>query len=107
MTLTTDGNNLCAMVNPFASLKEILILELLDKHGPMYGLEMVRASNGKLKRGTAYVVLGRLEERDLVTSKEMPVNHPGLPRPQYSLTSAGRQMLKAWRAVNQTTESRK
>ena len=31
---------------------ELLILELLDREQPMYGLQLVAASNHRLKRGT-------------------------------------------------------
>jgi DNA-binding PadR family transcriptional regulator len=34
----------------------------------MYGLEMVRASSGKLKRGSIYVTLTRMEDKTRVTS---------------------------------------
>lgn len=91
------------MINPFATTTELLVLSLLETHGESYGLELIRASGGKLKRGTAYVTLGRLEERELVKSRLIKQNHPGLPRPLYSLTEAGKRMLEASRvAFNQT-----
>jgi DNA-binding PadR family transcriptional regulator len=49
---------------------EHLILSLLTDRGPSYGLELVQASRGKLKRGGIYVTLGRMEEKGLVTSSE-------------------------------------
>ena len=46
------------------------ILELLARSPrPMYGLELIEQSAGFLKRGTIYVLLGRLEDRGLVVSK--------------------------------------
>ncbi len=67
----------------------------------LYGLELVRLSNGKLKRGTIYVVLGRLEKRGLLKSKvARSTNHPGIPRPVYTITDAGERMLKAWQEVS-------
>jgi DNA-binding PadR family transcriptional regulator len=45
------------------------ILTLLASRGPCYGLELVDASRGRLKRGGIYVTLGRMEEKGLVTSK--------------------------------------
>jgi DNA-binding PadR family transcriptional regulator len=47
---------------------EHLILSLLTANGPSYGLELVQASRGRLKRGGIYVTLGRMEEKGLVTS---------------------------------------
>jgi DNA-binding PadR family transcriptional regulator len=98
------------MSNPFANKTELLVLSLL-KQSPagLYGLELVRLSGGKLKRGTVYLTLGRLEERGLVNSKILgPANHPGLPRPTYSIAEAGEKMLEMWKQVSkQSTEPQK
>jgi DNA-binding PadR family transcriptional regulator len=62
----------------------------------LYGLEIVKASNGRLQRGTVYVTLGRLEEKGYVKSAvNRKPDHPGLPRPRYSLTGQGRRVLEA------------
>jgi len=45
------------------SAKEELILQLLVRQQEMYGLELVAASKRRLKRGTVYVTLGRMEEK--------------------------------------------
>jgi len=47
---------------------EAAILTLLAARGPCYGLELVKASRGRLKRGGIYVTLVRMEEKGLVTS---------------------------------------
>ena len=47
---------------------ESLILNLLSARGECYGLELVDASRGKLKRGGIYVTLGRMEDKGLVRS---------------------------------------
>lgn len=47
---------------------ESLILDLLASRGPCYGLQLVEASGGLLKRGGIYVTLGRMEEKGLVSS---------------------------------------
>ena len=47
---------------------EHLILQLLIASGPTYGLDLVKHSRKKLKRGGIYVTLGRMEEKGLVTS---------------------------------------
>jgi DNA-binding PadR family transcriptional regulator len=85
------------MGNPFAAETELLILRMLnDELEGMYGLELVKASNGKLKRGTVYVTLGRMEEKGFVRShRTRDERHPGLPRPRYSLTGLGHRALEA------------
>jgi DNA-binding PadR family transcriptional regulator len=82
------------------SAKEALILDLL-RGSERYGLELVTASEGALKRGTVYVTLGRMEEKGLVVSRvedETPVNG-GLPRRLYKPTAFGKQLLSATLAL--------
>jgi len=45
---------------PRVSNKEHLILSLLAGIGEQYSLEIVKNSEGKLKRGTVYVTLNRM-----------------------------------------------
>ena len=80
------------------SRKELLILELLASHDSMYGLQLVTASNGRLKRGTVYVTLGRMEKRGYVSSSLDVSQQPtgGLPRRRYIPTPLGRRMLRIW-----------
>jgi DNA-binding PadR family transcriptional regulator len=89
------------MSNPFASNMERLVLGLLRDHpAGMYGLEMMAASDAKLKRGTIYVLLGRMEEKGYLTSKvDKRVNHSGLPRPRYRITALGQRALAATEAA--------
>ena len=47
---------------------ERLILSLLSDGGASYGLQLVEASGGRLKRGGIYVTLGKMEEKGLVSS---------------------------------------
>jgi len=47
---------------------ERFILSLLSNGGASYGLQLVEASNGRLKRGGIYVTLGKMEEKGLVSS---------------------------------------
>jgi DNA-binding PadR family transcriptional regulator len=47
---------------------EAVILDLLASRGSLYGLQLVDASKGALKRGGIYVTLGRMEEKGFVTS---------------------------------------
>lgn len=83
---------------PTLSAKESLILELLIGAKEMYGLELVAASAGALKRGTVYVTLGRMEEKGYVASTldDAPPATGGLPRRVYTATPLGRELLAAW-----------
>jgi DNA-binding PadR family transcriptional regulator len=83
--------------------KEALILELLLQHKEMYGLEMVAASRKRLKRGTVYVTLGRMEEKGFILSRlePAPPDAGGLPRRVYEATAFGRRVLAAWTRMAQ------
>ena len=76
---------------------EHLILGILIGAGELYGLEMVRRSNGLLARGTVYVTLDRMEDKGLVTSraedKEPGVS--GIPKRLYRITGEGSRAFKA------------
>jgi PadR family transcriptional regulator PadR len=80
------------------SAKESLILELLLHHQEMYGLQMVASSRRRLKRGTVYVTLGRMEEKGYITSRleDAPPQAGGLPRRLYEPTALGRRVLAVW-----------
>jgi PadR family transcriptional regulator PadR len=86
---------------PSLSRKQRLILELLVEAREMYGLELVAASKGRLKRGTVYVTLGRMEEKGYVQSRleAAPAEAGGLPRRIYEPTPLGRRVLDAWAHV--------
>ena len=83
---------------PRLSAKETIILELLTGGEALYGLQMVDASRGQLKRGTIYVTLGRMEEKGLVRSRaeDAPDGAGGLPRRLYAATPYGLRVAKAW-----------
>jgi hypothetical protein len=83
---------------PTLSPKELLILELLSSAEEMYGLELVAASGGALKRGTVYVTLGRMEDKGYVVSRldSAPRVAGGLPRRVYAPTPLGREVLAVW-----------
>jgi PadR family transcriptional regulator len=80
------------------SVKESLILDLLTERGELYGLQLVATSRRKLKRGTVYVTLGRMEQKGYITSRleDAPANVGGMPRRLYQATSLGRRVLAAW-----------
>jgi DNA-binding PadR family transcriptional regulator len=84
-------------LSPFAplSLSEATALRLLAR-GARYGLELVEHSDGRLRRGTVYNMLARLEDRGLIVSREeppMPEQHFG-GRRVYALTEAGCMALR-------------
>jgi len=81
---------------PRLSKVEYTILDLLRYGKEFYGLEMVHASEGKLKRGTIYVTLGRMEEKGIVISEaEKEPKHPGMPRRKYRINGEGQRLLNA------------
>ena len=81
---------------PSLSATEGVILDLLGRSNEMYGLELVAASGGELKRGTVYVTLGRMEEKGFISSRlDDPPPSGGLPRRLYTATSYGRELHAA------------
>ncbi len=82
--------------------KEALILELLVGESEMYGLQLVAASRRKLKRGTVYVTLGRMEEKGFIVSRleDAPPDAGGLPRRIYQPTAFGRRVLDAYELIH-------
>ena len=79
-----------------------LILELLAEKRESYGLELVRDSGGKLKRGTIYVLLHRLSEKGLVDSKleSLSEDQKGAPRRIYKVTGSGMRAYQAFQILN-------
>jgi DNA-binding PadR family transcriptional regulator len=81
------------------SATEAQVLRLLVSHGPSYGLELVKASDGNLKRGTVYVLLDRMEDKGLIESREEtepPTDgYVGIPRRVYRAKGAGVRVLEA------------
>jgi PadR family transcriptional regulator, regulatory protein PadR len=80
------------------SATEELILDLLvnGRKRELYGLEMVKLSDGELKRGTVYVTLQRMEDKGLVESREEE-NTPeyvGIPRRLYKPTGLGARAFR-------------
>jgi len=85
------------------SAKELLILELLADRQEMYGLQLVAASKHRLKRGTVYVTLGRMEEKGYLTShlEDAPSEAGGLPRRLYQPTALGRRVLAVFSSATE------
>ena len=90
-------------VLPKFSVTERLIVELLAEHEELFGLQMVELSEGRLKRGTVYVTLGRMHEKGYLDSRQepLPAGAIGLPRRLYRPTGLALRALAAWRAAEQ------
>jgi PadR family transcriptional regulator len=74
--------------------KELVALRALDSGQEKYGLEIVRESDGGLKRSSIYVFLGRLEQRGLIESRyDIDKDRPGPPRRMYRINGAGEKYL--------------
>jgi len=63
-----------------------------------YGLDLVRKSNGAVKMGSVYVLLGRLEDKGLVSSRRVDSPICSTPRRLYRATERG---LAVNRAMNE------
>ena len=83
---------------PNLSGKEAVIMSLLVEAGKSYGLQLVQRSDGRLKRGTVYVTLNRLEEKGFISSwLEPPASgQHGPPRRLYSVTGEGARILSIY-----------
>lgn len=86
---------------PSFSATERTIIELLVEHDELFGLQMVELSAGRLKRGTVYVTLGRMQEKGFLESRQepLPAGAIGLPRRLYRPTAVARRALAAWQAA--------
>lgn len=84
---------------PRLSATERLILELLEAGDEMFGLQLVEASGGRLKRGTVYVTLGRMQDKGYLDSRQeaQGAGAIGLPRRLYQPTGHALRVLAAWR----------
>ena len=87
---------------PSMSTTESLILELL-RDGRQYGLELVDASKGALKRGSVYVILSRMEAKGFVESRqeERAAGASGLPRRLYRATEYGIKVHDAYQLLRE------
>lgn len=70
---------------------EAMILSLLrERRDGAYGSQLVHDSDGKLKRGSVYTLLNRLEQSGFVKSIEDAAQDDyALPRTRYKITGAG------------------
>ena len=88
--------------SPTLSGAEREVLRLLTTGGQAYGLELVRRSDGALKRGTVYVTLQRMEEKGFVRSYQEESTEPaiGIRRRRYEPTALGSKALAAKEAAD-------
>lgn len=83
---------------PQMSAIEALILRLIiTERGDSYGLDLVKRSDGELKRGTVYVTLQRMEEKGFISSRLETKIDPrlGQARRMYKTTGLGERALAA------------
>ena len=85
---------------PSISNTESLVLDLLEAR-ERFGLELVDHSRGRLKRGSIYVMLGRMETKGFVESRqeERAPGAIGLPRRLYRATAYGLKVRDAYRLL--------
>jgi DNA-binding PadR family transcriptional regulator len=88
---------------PKFSATERLIVEMLTEHDELFGLQMVELSRGRLKRGTVYVTLGRMQDKGYIESRQepLPPGAIGLPRRLYRPTGFALRALAAWKAAEE------
>ena len=86
---------------PKFSAAERLIVEMLVAREELFGLQMVELSDGRLKRGTVYVTLGRMVDKGYLESRQEPLPEGaiGLPRRLYRPTGLAMRVLAVWQAA--------
>ncbi|MBN2675957.1 MAG: helix-turn-helix transcriptional regulator [Alphaproteobacteria bacterium] len=73
---------------------DLCILQLLYRHEKLYGLkflELLERENIKVKDGTLYPLLSRLEDEEMIESSWDLKNVKGHPRKFYTLTKNGKK----------------
>jgi DNA-binding PadR family transcriptional regulator len=88
--------------NEWPTPSEMIVMRILQGAPTgAYGLEIVSDSAGAVKRGSVYVLLGRLEEKGFVRvlpgKKSRDLQAP--TRPQYQLTAEGSRVLSVASAI--------
>src|SRR5688572_29126986 len=85
---------------PSISPVESMVLDLIESR-ERYGLELVDLSEGRLKRGSVYVTLCRMERKGYVVSRQedRAAGAIGLPRRLYRATPYGLKVRDAYRLL--------
>lgn len=88
--------NMSSKIFASGAAEKYILQMLASAETKMYGLQMIEASGGRLKRGTIYVTLMRMEEKGLISSSEQPSSRDeiGISRRFYSITENGRAYLE-------------
>lgn len=84
---------------PFPTSTQIYLLKLLLKRPKSYAFQLVKYSEGKIKAGSIYVVLGRMLDDGLIQAEvieDSEQKQAGHPRPKYTVTAKGEKTLKEW-----------
>ena len=89
------------------SATEALLLDLMSD-GERFGLELVATSGGRVKRGSVYVTLSRMEAKGFVESRqeERAPGAIGLPRRLYKATPYGLTVRQAYQSLQQAIRLR-
>jgi DNA-binding PadR family transcriptional regulator len=89
------------------SATEALLLDLMGD-GERFGLELVATSGGRVKRGSVYVTLTRMEAKGFVESRqeERAPGAIGLPRRLYKATAYGATVREAYQSLQQAINLR-
>lgn len=93
---------------PRLSGTEFFVLGMLvDATKGLYGLEMVNMSDGLLSRGTIYVTLGRMKEKNFVQSKVKIIKsrRGGMPGVVYRPTDLGLQVYRSLKLLSDAMKS--
>jgi len=85
---------------PSMSATEALLLDLMGD-GERFGLELVATSDGRIKRGSVYVTLARMEAKGFLESRQedRTPGAIGLPRRLYRATPYGLKVRDAYRLL--------
>ncbi len=71
--------------------KEFIMLTLLIRNGEMTGMDLVEQSEGEIKLGTVYTTLYRMEDKELISSRDEDLvdTDTHSPRRLYKATAQG------------------
>jgi DNA-binding PadR family transcriptional regulator len=87
---------------PSISETESLLLDMLDER-ERYGLELADTSEGRIRLGTVYVTLARMEAKGFVESRQedRAAGSVGMPRRLYRATPYGLKVRDAYRLLRE------
>jgi len=93
-------------MNLLTATEAAILRLLIGQPQGLYGLELVKRSNGKLKRGSVYVLLSRLEDKGYVKAKAYPAPEGagGMPRRKYRIDGAGQKVLQVYEMMTDRLE---